>query len=61
MGGRSCSGNIAQKYKLLHHSPDNKMLPKLDRLSKIIGFLPNTYEKRRGSDGGLNYSTIYEK
>ncbi|XP_008553228.3 uncharacterized protein LOC103575255 [Microplitis demolitor] len=47
-------GNIAQKYKLLHYSFDNKMLPKLELLCKTIGFLHNTYEKRLHSDSSLS-------
>jgi len=31
-------GNIAQKYKLLHSCINNKMLPKLGLLRKIVGF-----------------------
>lgn len=44
-------GAIAQKYRLLHHNLDNKMLPKVRLLCKIVGYLQNKYGKRFQSDG----------
>lgn len=39
-------GVISQKYRLLHHNLDNKILPKVKTLCKIVGFLHNKYGKR---------------
>lgn len=47
-------GNIAQKCKLLHSWIDNKMLPNLGLLRKIVGFLHNHHGKRLHTDGALN-------
>jgi len=44
-------GAIAQKYKLLHHSLHNSLLPRVGVLCKIVAFLHNRYGKRLASDG----------
>lgn len=41
-------GHLWGKFKLLKHMVDNKMLPKLPMLCKILGFLQNTYGQRLG-------------
>ena len=46
-------GRVAQRYKLLRHTLDNKMLPKLRSLCKIIGYLENSYGKRSWGDAPL--------
>ncbi|XP_026464766.1 uncharacterized protein LOC113367370 [Ctenocephalides felis] len=46
-------GNIAQRYRLLHNTLNNKLLPKVRTLCKIVGFLHNKYGKRLSSDGDL--------
>lgn len=47
-------GAIAQKYRLLHNSLDNKFIPKLKVLCKIVGFLQNKYGQRFNSHGDNN-------
>lgn len=47
-------GAVAQKYRLLHNSLDNKFIPKLKVLCKIVGFLQNKYGQRLNSDGDNN-------
>lgn len=46
-------GAIGQKYRLLHHKLDNKLLPSLKSLCRIAGFLHNTFGKRFDSDPEL--------
>ena len=46
-------GIIGQKYKLLHHQMDNKLLPKVSLYCKIACFLNNTFGKRLNSDVDL--------
>ena len=38
-------GAIGQKYRLLHHKMDNKLLPSLKSLCRIASFLHNTLAK----------------
>lgn len=51
-------GAIAQKYNLLHNNLDNKMLPKVSLLCKVVGFLHNKFGKRLDSDTGLNETIV---
>lgn len=46
-------GRVAQRYRLLHHSLDNKMLPKARSICRIVGYLENKYGQRSWSDGVL--------
>lgn len=47
-------GAIAQKYKLLHHNLDNKLLPRVGDICKVAGYLHNEFGKRLDSDGELS-------
>ena len=47
-------GKIGQKYKLLHHQLDNKLLPSVQLFCQIVYFLNNTFGKRLGSDKGIS-------
>ncbi|XP_015125200.1 uncharacterized protein LOC107046987 [Diachasma alloeum] len=47
-------GIIGQKYKILHHNLDNKLLPKVQSLFRIACYLNNTYGKRLNSDVGIS-------
>ena len=46
-------GIIGQKYKLLHHQFDNKMLPNAQAYCKIACFLNNKFGKRLNSDAEM--------
>lgn len=43
-------GDIGQKYHLLHHTLNNKLLPAVRSLCRIAGFLHNMFGKRLNSD-----------
>lgn len=43
-------GIIGQRFKLLHHQLDNKLLPRAAALCKIVCFLQNKFGKRLNSD-----------
>lgn len=43
-------GNIGQKYHLLHHKLNNKLLPVVRSLCRIAGFSRNMFGKRLNSD-----------
>lgn len=43
-------GHIGQKYHLLHHKLDNKLLPVVKLLCHIARFLHNMFGKRLNSD-----------
>ncbi|XP_025994034.2 uncharacterized protein LOC113004570 [Solenopsis invicta] len=47
-------GVIGQKYRLLHHKLDNKLLPKAGSYCRIACFLNNTFGKRFNSDVDLS-------
>ena len=43
-------GHLWGKFKLLKHTVDNKMLPKMQKLCGIVGFLQNTYGTRLATE-----------
>lgn len=51
-------GAISQKFRLLHHILDNKMLPKVRSLCRIAGYLQNTYGRRLTSDKKIDDKII---
>ena len=51
-------GIIGQKYKLLHHQMDNKLLPQVALFCKIACYLNNRFGKRLNSDVGLSHEII---
>ena len=51
-------GIIGQKFKLLHHQLDNKMLPNIRALCRIAGFLQNKYGKAISSDKDLSNEIV---
>lgn len=51
-------GILGQKYKLLHHSLDNKLLPNVRSLFRIACYLNNTFGKRLNSDVGIRDDII---
>ena len=53
-------GIIAQKFKLLHHQLDNKLLHNAASYCKIACFLINTFGKRLNSDVGI-YEEVMEQ
>ena len=46
-------GRVAQRYKLLHNAVDNKMLPKVRSLCRIIGYLENRFCNRSWGDDAM--------
>ena len=46
-------GIVGQRYGLLHHAVDNKLLPKVEQLCDIVGFLQNKFGRRCWADGPL--------
>lgn len=51
-------GILGQKYKLLHHSLDNKLLPNVQSLFRIACYLNNIFGKRLNSDVGIRDDII---
>ena len=47
-------GIISQRYRLLHNCIDNKLLPKVQSLCRIVGFLQNKYGQRFGAHDELS-------
>ncbi|XP_076660127.1 uncharacterized protein LOC143363434 [Halictus rubicundus] len=54
-------GDIAQKYRLLHHKIDNKLLPCLKSLCRIASFLHNEFGKRLDTDPEIDLIIDYMK
>lgn len=51
-------GDIKQKYRLLDHKLDNKLLPKVRSYCRIACFLHNEFGKRLDSDDGMSDQVI---
>ena len=53
-------GILGQKYQLLHHTLDNKLLPKIRLFFRIACFLNNTFGKRLQSDFEVSNEIIQQ-
>jgi hypothetical protein len=53
-------GILGQKYLLLHHTLDNKLLPSVRSLFRIACYLNNTFGKRLNSDVGITEEIIQQ-
>lgn len=51
-------GALGQKFRLLHHRMDNKLLPSLKSVCRIASFLHNTFGKRLNSDPELTNTIV---
>lgn len=56
----SVHGIIKQKYSLLDHKIDNKLIPKIGSYFRIVCFLNNTFGKRLQSDVGT-FNDIFQR
>lgn len=51
-------GILKQKYRMLDHKLDNKMLPKVGTYFRIASFLNNLFGKRLKSDADFSYEIL---
>lgn len=57
----SVHGVLKQKYRLLDHKIDNKLIPKIGSYFRIASFLNNTFGKRFHSDVNSFLMTFYRE